>query len=124
MEFRHYEERKGGMKVLVSDKLAPEGLAILKKEKAVQVDVKTGLTPEELKKVIRDYDGLIVRSGTKVTKEIITAAKKLKIIGRAGAGLDNVDVEAASRKGIVVMNAPGGNTISTAETLFLRQNTR
>ncbi|MBU3933993.1 MAG: phosphoglycerate dehydrogenase [Candidatus Omnitrophica bacterium] len=103
------------MKVLVSDKLAPEGLAILKKEKAVQVDVKTGLTPGELKKIIRDYDGLIVRSGTKVTKEIIAAAKRLKIIGRAGAGLDNVDVEAASRKGIVVMNAPGANTISTAE---------
>ena len=103
------------MKVLVSDKLAEEGLKILKKEKAIQVDVKTGLSPEELKKIIRDYEGLIVRSGTKVTKEIIAAGKKLKIIGRAGVGLDNVDVEAASRSGIVVMNAPGGNTISTAE---------
>jgi len=103
------------MKVLVSDKLAQEGLDILKKEKAIEVDVKTGLSPEELKKVIRDYDGLIVRSGTKVSKEIITAGKKLKVIGRAGVGLDNVDVEAASRSGIVVMNAPGGNTISTAE---------
>ena len=103
------------MKVLVSDKLAPEGLEILKKGKTIQVDVNTGLSPEQLKKVIRNYDGLIVRSGTKVTKEIILAAKKLKIIGRAGVGLDNVDVEAASRKGIVVMNAPGGNTISTAE---------
>ncbi len=103
------------MKVLVSDKLSQEGLAILKKEKAIQVDVKTGLTPEELKKIIRDYDGLIVRSGTRVTREVIQAAKKLKIIGRAGVGLDNIDVEAASRQGIVVMNAPGGNTISTAE---------
>ena len=103
------------MKVLVSDKLAPEGLVILKKEKKIQTDVKTGLSPEELKKVICDYDGLIVRSGTKVTKEIIAAAKKLKIIGRAGVGLDNIDVEAASRKGIVVMNTPGGNTISTTE---------
>ncbi len=103
------------MKVLVSDKLAPEGLAILNKEKKIQVDVRTDLSPEDLKKVIGDYHGLIIRSGTKVTKEIILAAKKLKIIGRAGAGLDNVDVEAASRGGIVVMNAPGGNTISTAE---------
>ncbi|MBN3039317.1 MAG: phosphoglycerate dehydrogenase [Candidatus Omnitrophica bacterium] len=103
------------MKVLVSDKLAKEGLDILQKEKKIQVDVKTGLGPEELKKLIRDYDALVVRSGTKVTKDIIQAAKKLKIIGRAGVGLDNVDVEAASRKGIIVMNAPGGNTISTAE---------
>ena len=103
------------MKVLISDKLAPEGLEILKKEKKIQVDVKTGLAPEEIKKIIRDYDGLIVRSGTKVTRDIIEAARKLKIIGRAGVGLDNVDVETASRKGIIVMNAPGGNTISTAE---------
>ncbi|UCB57449.1 MAG: phosphoglycerate dehydrogenase [Candidatus Omnitrophota bacterium] len=103
------------MKVLVSDKLAPEGLAVFKKEKGIQVDVKTGLSHDELKKIIRDYDGLIVRSSTKVTKDIIAAGKKLKIIGRAGVGLDNIDVEAASRGGIVVMNAPGGNTISTAE---------
>lgn len=103
------------MKVLVSDKLAQEGLDILKKEKAIEVDVKTGLNTEELKKTIPPYDGLIVRSSTKVTKEIIEAAKNLKIIGRAGVGLDNVDVEAASRQGIVVMNTPGGNTISTAE---------
>lgn len=103
------------MKVLVSDKLAQEGLDILKKAKGIRVDMQTGLAPGELKKIIGDYHGLIVRSGTKVTKEIIEAGKKLKIIGRAGAGLDNVDVEAASRKGIVVMNAPGGNTISTAE---------
>jgi D-3-phosphoglycerate dehydrogenase len=103
------------MKVLVSDKLAEEGIAILKKEKGLQVDIKTGLSPEELKKVIPAYDGLIVRSGTRVTREIVEAAKNLKIIGRAGVGLDNVDVEAASRQGIVVMNTPGGNTISTAE---------
>ncbi|MBN2097449.1 MAG: phosphoglycerate dehydrogenase [Candidatus Omnitrophica bacterium] len=103
------------MRVLVSDKLAKEGLAILEKEKQLQVDVQTELKPEELKKIIKDYDALVVRSGTKVTKEIIQAAKKLKIIGRAGVGVDNVDVEAASRQGIVVMNTPGGNTISTAE---------
>ncbi len=103
------------MRVLVSDKLAQRGLDILEKEKGIQADVKTSLSPAELKKVIKNYDALIVRSGTKVTKEIIASAKKLKIIGRAGVGLDNVDVEAASRKGIVVMNTPGGNTISTAE---------
>lgn len=103
------------MKILVSDKLAEEGLKILKKEKALKIDVKTGLSADELKKIIGEYEGLIVRSGTKVTKDIISAGKKLKIIGRAGVGLDNVDVEAASRKGIIVMNAPGGNTISTAE---------
>lgn len=103
------------MKVLVSDKLEQEGLAILKKEKDIQVDVKTGLNPGELKKIIREYDGLIVRSGTKVTADIISAAKRLKVIGRAGVGLDNIDIDAASRQGIVVMNAPGGNTISTAE---------
>ena len=70
---------------------------------------------EELKKTIKNYDALIVRSATKVTKDIIQAGEKLKIIGRAGVGLDNIDVQAASKKGIVVVNAPGGNTISTAE---------
>jgi D-3-phosphoglycerate dehydrogenase len=103
------------MKVLVSDKLASEGLKILKREKAIEVDVRTGLKPEQLKEIIPAYEGLIVRSSTKVTSDIIAAAKNLKIIGRAGVGLDNVDVEAASRKGVVVMNAPEGNTISTAE---------
>ncbi|MFH1459624.1 MAG: phosphoglycerate dehydrogenase, partial [Candidatus Omnitrophota bacterium] len=78
-------------------------------------DVKTKLTPEELKKIIGDYDALIIRSGTKATADIIGACKNLKVIGRAGVGVDNVDVEAATKKGIVVMNTPGGNTISTAE---------
>lgn len=103
------------MKILVSDKIAQEGLDILKQGKGLQIDVQTGLSPEELKKIIADYEGLIVRSSTKVTQEIIMAATKLQIIARAGAGLDNVDLEAASRRGIVVMNSPAGNTISTAE---------
>ncbi len=103
------------MKILVSDPLSEEGLEILKKEKSFQVDVKTKLTPEELKKIIKDYDALIVRSGTKVTKEIIQAADNLKVVGRAGVGVDNVDVDAASQKGVIVMNTPEGNTISTAE---------
>ncbi len=102
-------------KVLISDSLSKEALEILEKEKELKVDVNTKLTPDELKKTIKDYDALLVRSATKVTKDIIAAAVKLKIIGRAGVGLDNVDVEAASKNGIIVVNTPAGNTISTAE---------
>jgi len=103
------------IKILVSDPLSEEGLKILKEEKEFQVDVKTELKPEQLKEIIKDYDALAVRSATKVTKDIINSAEKLKVIGRAGVGLDNVDLEAATQKGIIVMNTPGGNTISTAE---------
>lgn len=103
------------MKILVSDPLSDEGLKIIKEVKEFQVDIKTELKPEELKSIIKDYDALIVRSATKVTKDVIEAASKLKVIGRAGVGLDNVDLSAATQKGIIVMNTPGGNTISTAE---------
>ncbi|PIZ16283.1 phosphoglycerate dehydrogenase [Candidatus Desantisbacteria bacterium CG_4_10_14_0_8_um_filter_39_17] len=103
------------MKVLVSDPLASDGIEELKKEKDIEVDVQTDLTPGELLKIIGDYEGLIVRSQTKVTKDVIDSAKKLKVIARAGTGIDNVNVEAATRKGIIVMNVPGGNTISAAE---------
>ena len=102
------------MKVLVSDNISPKGVEILKKS-GIEVDVKTGLKPEELKACIGEYSGLVIRSATKVTAEIIDAAKNLKVIGRAGSGLDNVDRIAASKKGIVVMNTPGGNTVTTAE---------
>jgi len=102
-------------KILISDSLAQEGVEILKRVKEFKVDVKLKLLPEELKNVIKDYDALLVRSGTKVTKDIIESAEKLKVIGRAGVGLDNVDLGAASKRGIIVMNTPGGNTISTAE---------
>lgn len=102
------------MKVLVSDNISPKGVEILKKS-GLEVDVKTGMKPEELKACIGGYHGLIIRSATKVTAEIIDAALNLKVIGRAGSGLDNVDKIAASKKGIVVMNTPGGNTITTAE---------
>ena len=105
-------------RVLISDSLSKEAIEILQKEKEFKVDVNTKLTPEELKIVIKDYDALLVRSATKVTADVINAADKLKIIGRAGVGLDNVDVEAASKKGIIVVNTPGGNTISTAEHTF------
>ena len=102
-------------KILVSDSLSEEGLSILKSSKDFIVDVKTGLKPAELKSIIAEYDALLVRSATKVTAEIIEAGTKLKIIGRAGVGLDNVDLKAATAKGIIVMNTPAGNTISTAE---------
>ena len=102
------------MKVLVSDNISPKGVEILKKA-GLSVDIKTGMKPEELKACIGEYHGLIIRSATKVTAEIIDAASNLKVVGRAGSGLDNVDKIAASKKGIVVMNTPGGNTITTAE---------
>ncbi len=102
------------MKVLVTDPIEQACTDILAKE-GIQVDSKPGLPPDEIKKVIADYDALIVRSGTKVTADIIAEAKSMKVIGRAGAGVDNIDVNAATRKGIVVMNTPGGNTVSTAE---------
>lgn len=105
-------------KVLISDSLSREAVDILEKEKEFKVEVNTKLTPDELKKAIKDYDALLVRSATKVTRDVIGAADRLKIIGRAGVGLDNVDVAAASKKGIIVVNTPGGNTISTAEHTF------
>ncbi|MCU0666594.1 MAG: phosphoglycerate dehydrogenase [Candidatus Omnitrophica bacterium] len=102
-------------KILVSDALSEEGLKILKEVKDFTVDVNTQLKPEELKEAIKDYDALIVRSATKVTKDVLSNAGKLKVVGRAGVGLDNVDLEAATSKGVIVMNTPEGNTISTAE---------
>jgi D-3-phosphoglycerate dehydrogenase len=100
-------------KVLVSDKLAKEGIDILKQ--VAEVDVKTGLPEDELCKIIGEYDGLVIRSGTTVTAKILEAAKNLKIIGRAGVGVDNVDVPVATEKGVIVVNSPGGNTIAAAE---------
>ena len=102
------------MKVLVSDALSEKGVEIMKKS-GLEVDVKTKLSPDELLKVIPDYDGLVVRSATKVTEKVIEAARRLKVVGRAGSGLDNVDLAAATKRGIVVMNTPGGNTVTTAE---------
>jgi D-3-phosphoglycerate dehydrogenase len=102
------------MKILVSDSLSKQGIQILEKA-GFTVDVKTKLPKEELLKEIKQYDGLIVRSATKVTAELIAAADRLKVVGRAGSGLDNVDTPAATRRGIVVMNTPGGNTVTTAE---------
>ncbi|MFH1020571.1 MAG: NAD(P)-dependent oxidoreductase, partial [Pseudomonadota bacterium] len=102
------------MKVLISDNLSPIGVQILE-EAGLEVDVKTGLSPEELKAIIPEYDGLVIRSASKVTEEIIAAAEKLRVVGRAGIGLDNVNIPAASKKGIIVMNAPDGNATTAAE---------
>ena len=103
------------MKVLVADNLSSMGVDILKKESGVEVDVNVGLSKEELIKIISSYEGLIVRSATKVTPDVIEAATNLKVIGRAGIGVDNIDVAAAGKKGIIVMNTPEGNVITTAE---------
>ena len=100
-------------KVLVSDPIDQAGIDIL--AQVAQVDVRTGLSPEELKAIIGDYDALMIRSGTTVTGEIIAAADRLRIIGRAGVGVDNVDVPAATKRGVLVVNSPEGNTIAAAE---------
>ncbi|MEW6102991.1 MAG: phosphoglycerate dehydrogenase [bacterium] len=102
------------MKILVSDPLQEEGLKILR-ETGAEVSLKTGMREDELISIIPDFDCLVIRSETKVTAKVIESAKKLKIIGRAGVGVDNIDVKAATRKGIIVMNTPDSNTISTAE---------
>ncbi|MES2493555.1 MAG: phosphoglycerate dehydrogenase [Pseudomonadota bacterium] len=101
-------------KVLISDKMDPNAARIFE-EQGCDVDVITGQTPEELKAIIGQYDGLAIRSTTRVTKDILDAATNLKVIGRAGIGVDNVDIPAASAKGVVVMNTPFGNSITTAE---------
>ncbi len=105
------------MKILASDKLAKEGLDLLKKS-GFQAEMITGLAEDELCKIIGEYDALVVRSETKVTAKIIEAGKKLKIIARAGVGVDNVDLNAATKKGIIVVNSPGGNTEAAAEHTF------
>ena len=101
-------------KVLISDKMSPEAAKIFE-ERGCDVDVKPGLSPEELKAIIGEYEGLAIRSSTKVTPEILEAATNLKVIGRAGIGVDNVDIAAAGERGVVVMNTPFGNSITTAE---------
>ena len=103
------------MKVLVSDNLGEIGIRKFQEEKGFEVDVKTGLSPEELKEIIGAYDALVIRSATKVTEDLLEAAANLKVVGRAGIGLDNVDIPAATKLGVVVMNTPTGNVITTAE---------
>src|SRR5687768_17684938 len=101
-------------KVLISDQMDPKAAEIFRAN-GVEVDEKTGLSKDELLAIIGDYDGLAIRSATKVTKDVLDAATKLKVVGRAGIGVDNVDIPAATARGIVVMNTPFGNSITTAE---------
>jgi D-3-phosphoglycerate dehydrogenase len=102
------------MKVLISDNLSARGVEILKKA-GLEVDFRSKTSAEEIEQLIPDYDALIIRSATKVTAALLEKATKLKVVGRAGSGLDNVDIPAATKKGVVVMNTPGGNTVTTAE---------
>jgi len=104
-------------KVLISDSMSNIAQKIFEKNN-IQFDVKTGLSEEEIIKIIPEYDGMVVRSATKVTKNIISAAKRLKVIGRAGAGVDNIDVPTAKKNNMIVMNTPGGNSNATAEHAF------
>jgi len=101
-------------KVLIADKMSPLAAEIFA-QRGIEVDVKPGMTPDQLIACIGDYDGLAIRSATKVTADVLNAARNLKVIGRAGIGVDNVDVNAATAAGVVVMNTPFGNSITTAE---------
>ena len=103
------------MKVLVGDVLGDTGIKVFQEEPGIEVDVKTGLTPDALKRIIGKYDALVIRSATKVTEDILDVARNLKVVGRAGIGLDNVDIPAATKRGVVVMNTPTGNVVTTAE---------
>ena len=101
-------------RVLIADQLSPAAVAIFQ-ERGIETEIRVGLGKEELEKIIAGYDGLAVRSATKVTEKIVAAASNLKVVGRAGIGVDNIDVKAATAKGIIVMNTPFGNSITTAE---------
>jgi D-3-phosphoglycerate dehydrogenase len=103
------------MKILVTDPLAPEGLDVFKSADGFEVDVRIGLKVDELKRICGAYDGWVIRSGTKITDELIEAATNLKVIGRAGVGYENIDADTATKRGIVVMNTPGGNNVTTGE---------
>ncbi|NNC90578.1 MAG: phosphoglycerate dehydrogenase [Akkermansiaceae bacterium] len=105
-------------RVLVSDPISERGVELLNAHPGITADFKTGLSPEELLGIIGDYDALVVRSQTKVTAEVFAAAGKLRAVGRAGVGVDNIDRDAANSHGVIVMNTPTGNTISTAEHAF------
>jgi D-3-phosphoglycerate dehydrogenase len=113
--FRKERKMNTTLKVLVSDNIAPEGKAILEQAPGIEADVRAKVPADELKAIIKNYHGLIVRSATKVTPEVIAVADNLRVIGRAGSGVDNIALPSASKRGVVVMNTPGGNTLSAAE---------
>src|SRR4026208_1155556 len=105
-------------KVLIADSISQRGIDELAREGALDVIINTGLSEKELTDVMPEVAGRVVRSQTKVTADILNAGTELRVVGRAGVGVDNVDVETATRRGIIVLNAPGGNTVSTAEHAF------
>lgn len=105
------------MKILVADKIAEAGVALLR-EQGFEVVVATGSSPEKVLELVHDVDAIVVRSATQITREVIQSAPKLKAVGRAGVGVDNIDVDAATERGVIVMNTPGGNTIATCELTF------
>src|SRR5881398_1511965 len=106
------------LKVFIADSISQRGIDELTRDSALEANVQTGLSETQLAEAIPDFAALIIRSQTKVTAKILNAGKKLRVVGRAGVGVDNVDVEIATRRGVVVLNAPGANTISTAEHAF------
>jgi D-3-phosphoglycerate dehydrogenase (EC 1.1.1.95) len=103
------------LKVLVMDSVSEEGLIPLRKQEDIKIEIGKKMNEEELISIIGDYDAMIVRSATKVTGNVLVAGIKLKVIGRAGVGVDNIDLEAATRRGVLVVNAPDGNTIAATE---------
>lgn len=113
MEGANEEALADRPRVLVPEKLSPDGLALLRT--TLEVDERKGLSPEDLLSMIGEYDALLIRSETKVTKEVLQAAKKLKVVARAGVGVDNVDVKAATQLGVIVVNSPSGNVGAAAE---------
>src|SRR5438445_10614143 len=105
-------------KVLIADSISQRGVDELTRDDMLDVSVQTKLSPVKLIEIIPEFAALIVRSETKVTGEVLNAAKKMRVVGRAGVGVDNVDVETATRRGVLVLNVPGGNTVSTVEHTF------
>ena len=106
------------MKIIVADKIAASGVEYLKNLEDLEVIEAYGSSPEKIIELVKDATGIIVRSETKIIREVIESAPLLKAVGRAGVGVDNIDIEAASENGVIVMNTPGGNTIATAELTF------
>jgi D-3-phosphoglycerate dehydrogenase len=106
------------MKILVADKISPTGVEYLRNQDGLEVIEAYGSSPEEIQKLAVDVSAIIVRSETKITPEVFAVAKELKVVGRAGVGVDNIDIESATENGVIVMNTPTGNTIATAELTF------
>ena len=106
------------MKILIADRISPIGVELFKAEAGFEVVEAYGSSPDEILERVKDVDAIAVRSDTRVTAEVIAAAPKLKVVGRAGVGVDNIDIEAATDRGVIVMNTPTGNTLATAELTF------